>query len=260
MLFSTHAAIEDLRMALTAIATNYNHFLASLPSAEFAALKPHLSEAAMERGALLHEQGDTVRHVYFPQSGMISLVIVMNNGEGAEASTVGREGAVGMLSAVNGTRSSYRAVVQLPGVMARIPANQFHKAAREHSLIGEMVLRYTEMHVAQTQQIAACNVLHNIEPRLCRWLLQTRDRVDAEVLPLTQEFLSEMLGVRRTTVTWAAQALQEAGVIRYRRGRIEVLNPGELEKMACECYDTIRGHTDAALAKAEKHAAREGGG
>jgi CRP-like cAMP-binding protein len=247
-------------MAMTATVTNYNHFLASLPPAEFGVLKPYLSETGMERDALLHEQGDAVRHVYFPQSGMISLVVVMNNGEGAEASTIGREGAVGMLSALNGTRSAHRAVVQLPGVMARIPALQFQKAAREHSLIGEMVLHYTEMHVAQTQQIAACNVLHNIEPRLCRWLLQTRDRVDGEVLPLTQEFLSEMLGVRRTTVTWTAQALQEVGVIRYRRGRIEVLNPDELGKMACECYDTIRGHTDAALAKTERHAAREGGG
>jgi len=116
----------------------------------------------------------------------------------------------------------------------------------------ELILRYTDAHVAQTQQIAACNVLHKIEPRLCRWLLQTRDRVEGDVLPLTQEFLSEMLGVRRTTVTWAAQGLQEAGVIRYRRGRIEVLNRTELHQMACECYDTMRAHVEEAFTNGEK--------
>ncbi len=133
-----------------------------------------------------------------------------------------------------------------------MPAAQFQKIARDSSSLGELILRCADAHVAQTQQIAACNVLHNIEPRLCRWLLQTRDRVDGDVLPLTQEFLSEMLGLRRTTVTWAAQALQEAGVIRYWSGRIEVLDHKELHNMACDCYDTMRGHVSEAFTNMDR--------
>jgi len=231
----------------------HNYFLNALSAFDYALLKPYLRYIAFERGAILHEQGERVDHVYFPQSGMISVVVVMRNGEAAEAATIGREGAAGMLSACNGTPATARAVVQIRGKMARIEAQNFKKCANESSSITKLMLRFNDANLAQIQHIAACNVLHNIEPRLCRWLLQTRDRVEGTYLPLTQEFLSEMLGVRRTTVTWAAKALQSAGVIRYRRGQIEILREDELRRLACECYDTIRTHTNEAFKKPEGH-------
>ena len=232
-----------------------NHFLNALPDDDYALLRPHLRQMSFERGAMLLQQGEHADYVYFPQSGMISSVVVMANGEAAEASAIGREGAAGMLSALNGAPVTTRAVIQIPGKMKRIEAQTFRKYASESASITKLILRYTDAHLAQIQQVAACNALHNIVPRLCRWLLQTRDCVEGKFLPLTQEFLAEMLGVRRTTVTWAAKSLQSAGVIRYRRGRVEILKPSELHEMACECYDTIRANIDEALSRPLEQAA-----
>src|SRR5262249_50532204 len=137
-----------------------------------------------------------------------------------------------------------RAVVQLPGTAAWLSAPHFHAAAVQSQAIRDLIVRYNDLLLAQVQQSVACNALHALEGRLCRWLLQTHDCTDGNVIPLTQEFLGQMLGVRRTTVTIAARLLQSAGLIRYRRGHIQILDRAALEKLSCECYAAIRGYAD----------------
>jgi CRP-like cAMP-binding protein len=173
----------------------------------------------------------------------------MGNGAEVEIGTVGREGVVGLMAALGMTRATTRAVVLVPGTAARIPASQIQRCVRESRSMSDVFLRHADCLIGQTQQIAACNAIHNVEPRLCRWLLQTRDRIDNDILPLTQDALAQMLGVRRTTVTLAARALQKAGHIRYRRGQIEILDARALMQCACECYEIIRDFAPAAKAK-----------
>ena len=219
-----------------------NLLLSGLSPSDLALLEPHLADMSCEHGALIHDRGDRIRHVCFPRSGMISLLVVMGSGEEVEVATVGREGSVGFGSAFGTTRAAMRAVMQVPGIVAKIPVPQFQKAVRDSRTLAETIGRYGDALLAQTQQAVACNALHQVEPRLCRWLLQVHDRCDGETLPLTQEFLAQMLGVRRTTVTLAAQALQDAGLIRYRRGQIEILDLDGLKDAACECYEIIESH------------------
>ena len=220
-----------------------NLLLGALSPADLALLEPYLTDMHCEHGALLHDRGDRIRHVAFPRSGMISLLVVMGSGEEVEVATVGREGAVGIGCGFGATRAAMRAVIQVPGVIAKIAVPQFQKAVRESRTLSETLGRYADSLLAQTQQAVACNALHQVEPRLCRWLLQVHDRCDGRTLPLTQEFLAQMLGVRRTTVTLAAQALQDAGLIRYRRGQIELLDLDSLKENACECYEIIQSHS-----------------
>jgi CRP-like cAMP-binding protein len=221
-----------------------NGFLAALPPADLAILSPHLRIISLERGVILHEAGGDIEQVYFPHEGMVSLVAVMRSGETVETATVGRNGVVGAAAALGSRCTFGRAVVQLPGTAARISARQFHAAARESNAIRDLAVRYNDFLIAQIQQSVACNALHTLEARLCRWLLQTHDCVDGGMVPLTQEFLAQMLGVRRTTVTIAARLLQSAGMIRYRRGLVQVLDRTALEGAACECYGTMQQHLD----------------
>jgi CRP-like cAMP-binding protein len=215
-----------------------NRLLASLVPADFALLAPHLKEISPKQGVFLQESGDPIEQVYFPQSGMISLLAVMEAGNAIETATIGREGAVGARTATG------RAVVQVMGVTARISVARFVEAVNQSPALRDLVIRYNDVQIALVQQSAGCNALHHIDSRLCRWLLQTRDRSDSDVLPLTQEFLSEMLGVQRTTVTMLARELQDLGLIHYRRGRIEIRDRPGLERKACECYDVVRRKTD----------------
>jgi CRP-like cAMP-binding protein len=226
-----------------------NLLLGALSPGDLALIEPHLTDMSCEHGALLHDRGERIRHVAFPRSGMISLLVVMRSGEEVEVATVGREGAVGIGCGFGVGRASMRAVMQVPGIVAKMPAPQFQKAIRESRTLAETMARYSDMVLAQAQQSVACNALHQVEPRLCRWLLQVHDRCDGETLPLTQEFLAQMLGVRRTTVTLAARALQDAGMIRYRRGQIELLDLKALKESACECYEVIQSHTAQITAK-----------
>src|SRR5215470_16972018 len=221
-----------------------NRFLAALRAQDFALLAPHLRSVSLEYGAALHEAGDDIEHVYFPQSGMVSLVVVMRNGATVETATVGRGGAVGTAAGL-GSRSAFgRAVVQLPGMAASIPVSAFQAIANENPTLRALVVRYNDLLIRQIQQSVACNALHALEARLCRWLLQTHDCVDGDAIPLTQEFLGQMLGVRRTTVTIAARLLQSAGLIRYRRGLIHILDRPALEDISCECYAVVRHNLD----------------
>jgi CRP-like cAMP-binding protein len=220
--------------------TRPNRFLAALPVSDYALLAPHLRPISLERGTVLHEAGDEIEHVYFPHSGMVSLVAVMQNGATVETATVGRGGVIGVMAGLGSRFASGRAVVQLPGAAMRIGASPFRAATTQSDAIRDLVVRCNDLLLGQIQQSVACNALHALEARLCRWLLQTQDCVDGDTIPLTQEFLAQMLGVRRTTVTITARLLQSAGMIRYRRGLIQIVNRPALEKSACECHATVR--------------------
>lgn len=191
------------------------------------------------QGVVLQEAGDPIEHVYFPQNGMISLLVVTQDGGAIESATIGREGSVGIHGGLGSRLAFTRAVSQVTSKCWYLPADRFRKAAENNGVIAGMIARYTELLWSESQQIAACNAKHHAEARLCRWLLQTRDRTESDTLPLTQEFLSEMLGVRRTTVTLVARALQTAGLIRYRRGMIHILDVESMKAAACECHAVI---------------------
>jgi CRP-like cAMP-binding protein len=221
-----------------------NRFLAALGPGDQALLTPHLRPISLERGAVLHEAGDEIDHVYFPYNGMVSLVAVMQSGATVETATIGRGGVIGATAALGSHRAFGRAVVQLPGMAARMGVAQFRVAAQESEAIRDLVVRYNDLLISQIQQSVACNALHALEARLCRWLLQTHDCVDGDAIPLTQEFLAQMLGVRRTTVTIAARLLQSAGLIRYRRGLIQIVNREGLERATCECHATVGQNID----------------
>lgn len=221
-----------------------NRFLVALPADDVALLASHLRAVALDRGTVLHDAGDEIEHVYFPHSGMVSLVAVMESGATVETVTVGRGGVIGGAAGLGSRRAVGRAIVQLSGTGARIPWSQFHSAAKESSAIHDLVVRHNDLLITQIQQAVACNALHMLEARLCRWLLQCRDCVDSDAIPLTQEFLGQMLGVRRTTVTVAARLLQSAGLIRYRRGLVQILDRPALEDISCECYTVLRRRID----------------
>ena len=222
-----------------------NGLLAALEPFDFALLHPHLRQLPLIAGATLQDEEAPVEQIYFPLSGLISLVAVMEAGEVVETATVGRRGAIGAFAGLGHWHAFTRAVVQIPGTAMVISASHFQAAVSQSERIRDLILRYKEGLLAQVQQTAACNALHQVEARLARWLLQAIDCVDDPKLPLTHDHLAEMLAVRRTTVTVIAGKLQEARLIRYHRGRIVVLDRVGLEKMACECYRTIRRRADA---------------
>ncbi|HEY8031978.1 MAG TPA: Crp/Fnr family transcriptional regulator [Methylocella sp.] len=224
-----------------------NRLLAALTSADHTLLAPHLKDLSFELGSLLQEAGEPVERIYFPHQGMVSLLAVMSDGQGIETATVGSEGVVGALSGFGVRRGFARAIVQAPLVASRISSLQFKAAVQKSETLRNLMASYTEVLLAQVQQTAACNALHPAESRLARWLLQTRDRIDTDVLPLTQEFLSQMLAVRRTTVTLVARKLEQAGFIQHRRGRIVIIDHEGLKGVACECYGIIHDQMSAAL-------------
>jgi CRP-like cAMP-binding protein len=221
-----------------------NTLLAALPAADYALLAPRLKEVVLEQGAILQEQGESIEQVYFPHDGIVSLLAVMRQGDAIETATIGYEGAIGCFAGFGPRRSHSRAVVQVRGAALRISASQFCKVAEDSEAARQVIARYGEMLLIQVQQTAACNALHAVEARLSRWLLQARDRVPGNTIRLTHEFLSQMLGVRRTTVTVVANVLQQAGLIRYHRGHIEIVDRAGLEARACECYAAIRRQID----------------
>ena len=222
-----------------------NLILQSLPAAVRADLQPHLASVDLPQSLILQEAGRPVSQVYFPLSGMVSLVAVTPSGESIEAGIVGREGIVGGLAVCDLT-SVAQAVVQIEGDALRIGAPQFRALCLEHRELRDAVDRYQAFILSQAQQNAACHALHSLEGRLCRWLLQSEDLIESNQIALTQEFLSYMLGVRRPTVSVAASELQRDGLIQYRRGTIAVLDRPGLLKRSCQCYevlrDEMRGH------------------
>lgn len=237
---------ESMRSVLR-LHDDENRLLKALPEEDFALLKPHLQPAALLRGDVLFDAAEPIEHVYFPQSGVVSLVTLMRDGASVEAGTIGREGGVGLVTA-SGTRlAAARGVVQIPGRARRIEVARFRAALERSAALRDLVQRYTEALLTQVLQTVACNALHSVEQRFCRWLLTCRDRTGTDVIPLTQEAVAEMLGVQRTTVTAAAKALQAQGLIRYRRGLIECVDLPKLQATSCECYDVVRSRFEQLL-------------
>ncbi len=230
-------------MPISAGNTPSNRLLGLLPSADINLLAPSLKSVSLEQGVVLNEPGTEIEQVLFPHSGMISLLAVMSDGRAVETATVGSEGVVGGMAGFGLRMTMTRAVVQIPLIASQVGAAQFRRAVSASAQLRELLVRYNEALLGQVQITAACNALHSIHARLARWILQTADRANGDMVPLTQELISEMLGVRRSSVSEVAVKLQDGGLIRYSRGVIEVLDRKGLEAAACECYETIRRQT-----------------
>ncbi|MFB9263699.1 Crp/Fnr family transcriptional regulator [Bradyrhizobium erythrophlei] len=221
-----------------------NRLLAALPPADFDLLAPHLRKVSLERDAVLVRTGDVVEQIYFPCSALIAFVMDMPNGQTVATTMIGNEGAAGILSALGSVRSPMTAVVRVAGTALQISPVKFHAALGRSYALAYAVHVHMRSLLVQFQHIAACNALHSVEARLARWLLQVHDQIGHDTLPLTQETLSELLGVRRTTVTHVVSKLRASGAIRSnRRSSIEVDRP-RLEAAACECYEIMRGRVD----------------
>lgn len=223
-----------------------NRLLAALPDAEWARWLPQLEWVHMPLGQVLYESGSTLSHVYFPTTSIVSLLYVMENGASAEIAVVGREGLVGVSLFMGGESTPSRAVVQSAGEGFRLKADivkeEFKRAPVLH-----LLLRYTQALITQMAQTAVCNRHHSLDQQLCRWLLLSLDRLDGSELVMTQELISNMLGVRREGVTESALKLQKSGLISYSRGRISVLDRPGLEKRSCECYAVVKKEYDRLL-------------
>jgi CRP-like cAMP-binding protein len=226
-----------------------NRLLAELDHQDFELIARQLRPFALKQGATLQEQGVPVDAVFFPLSGIVSLVAVMGSGDTVETAMIGREGAIGVCAGLGRWRAYTRAIVQVPGIALSMPAVQFQDAVHRNEPIRNLVMRYKESLLSQVSQTAACNALHSLEARLARWLLQATDRADGALTTLTHDTISQLLGARRTTVTLLAGKLQENGLIQYRRGRITILDRPGLEAVACECYQAIRQRAEAVFSK-----------
>jgi CRP-like cAMP-binding protein len=224
-----------------------NHLLSSLPADTMAALTPHLRTIRLPQETVLFEQRDSINAVYFPHDAMVSLVVVLASGERIEAAMIGRDSLVGASAAFGIKTSLNKAIVQIPGSASVLDVDAFCKVAGHDEAFRDRLVRHEQFILAQAQQAAACNVSHTLEARLARWLLRCRDLMRSDDIPLTQEFLSEMLGVRRTSVSLVAGALQHAGFIRYQRGHIRVLDVTGLKDSACECYATLKSEAERLL-------------
>lgn len=230
-----------------------NRFLASLGPQTIQELAPHLERLQLARGDVLFEAGDKLRHVWFPETCVISLAVTMRDGGSPDAATVGREGMVGLMAAVSSRLALSRGVAQMPGSTLRLPASLLKALFEASPQVRRRCLCYVDALLAEVLQSSACSALHSVEARLCRWLLQIEDRTEGNPrLPLTHDFLAEMLGTHRTTITLATRMLQRAHMISYRRGQITVLDRAGLETTACECYATIREHYERLLPRADR--------
>jgi CRP-like cAMP-binding protein len=224
-----------------------NRILRQLPAGELQAIVTESTVIESTHGIVLHATGKPIEHVYFPLSGMISLLSVTSDGTAIETGIVGSDGVVGGSCGVDGGLALGQATVQIDLVALRTPAKDFVAAYRAHEMLRSLVNKYQLVLLVQAQQSAACHALHTVNSRLCRWLLQSQDMIGGDEVNLTQEFLSHMLGVRRNTVSVEAHILQSAGLIRYSRGHITIVNRGGLEQCACECYAVIRDNTARAM-------------
>ena len=224
-----------------------NRLLGAMEAANLARIAPHLEPVVLKLGDVVCEAAGILKHAYFPQGAVLSLLTVLENGSAIETANIGREGAFGLFAAMYSRVSFNRCLVQFEGGMVRCPID-FLQSEFEHSEhIRNLFVSYSETLLSQVQQTVACNALHSTEERMCRWLLMMHDRAEGEALPYTHEFLSNMLGANRKSVTLAAQSLQTAGLISYHRGKIRVVDRGGLEQASCECYAIVKERFDAFL-------------
>ena len=217
-----------------------NLLLGLLSPSDLNLLTLHWQSEHFEQQHVLFEAEEQIDHVYFPTSAVVSLVITLSTGEIIEAAMVGMDGVVGASAALDGKISLSRGIVQLGGEIIVCDIDALKSAALQSPKLLSLLIRHEQTVYAQAQQSAACFATHHVEARLCRWLLRARDLSESDNLPFTQEYLAEMLGVRRTSVTAVAHALQEAGLIKYARGKIQVVNAEGLKASTCECYETVR--------------------
>ncbi|TMH06470.1 MAG: Crp/Fnr family transcriptional regulator [Betaproteobacteria bacterium] len=217
-----------------------NHLLAALPPDERARWLPALEPVEMPLGHVLYESGMAMTHVYFPATSIVSLLYVMEDGASAEIAVVGNEGIVGVALFMGGETTPSRAVVQSAGLGFRLRGQLLKEEFKRSGPVLHLLLRYTQALITQMAQTAVCNRHHSLDQQLCRWLLLSLDRLHSDELVMTQELIADMLGVRREGVTEAAGHLQQAGLIRYRRGHITVLDRDRLEQRACECYAVVK--------------------
>jgi CRP-like cAMP-binding protein len=225
-----------------------NRVLASIPPTEYKRLHAHLEPVELKFREVLFEPGKAIKHVYFPVDCLISLLTAVDKRRTLEVGMVGNEGMAGMPFILGMGVSGVRAIVQGGGTALRIASGPFRVEFDRNRPLQEALYRYTYALMAQISQTAACNRFHEAEPRLCRWLLMTRDRVGADEFSLTHEFLAHMLGLRRGGVTEAASALKRRKVIGYTRGKIQILDVGGLKKSSCSCYQTVKDVFDRAQA------------
>ena len=224
-----------------------NHLLDALPASDYERLAPYLELISMPLGDVLYESGGALRHVYFPTTSIVSLLYVMEDGASAEIALVGNEGILGISLFMGGETTPSRAVVQSAGHAFRLKAELLKNEFGRFGPTMHLLLRYTQALITQMAQTAVCNRHHSIDQQLCRWLLLSLDRLASNELSMTQELISNMLGVRREGVTDAARKLQGAGLIRYQRGRITVLDRPGLESRSCECYRVVKTEFDRLL-------------
>lgn len=232
-----------------------NQLLAALPAADFERLLPSLELVWMPVGKVLHEAGDRLHHVYFPATAIVSLLYVVENGDSAEVAVTGNDGMIGIALLMGGESMPNRAVVLSAGyaylLNRPVFTDEFQRSGgRRNGAFSQLLLRYTQALVTQMAQTAVCNRHHSVSQQLCRWLLVNIDRSVSNELRMTQELIANMLGVRREGITEAASKLQAAGIIRYNRGHIQVLDRAALERRACECYGVVRREYDRLLPQA----------
>jgi len=224
-----------------------NRLLAALPDAEYQRLVPHLEYVPLPLKQVLYKRGELIEYVYFPHRAIVSLISTPEEGSNVEVGLVGNEGIVGIPAALGDNIATTTAMVQREDSGMRMEPSLLKTEFQQGGSLQSLLLRYTQALYAQTSQTAACNALHQLDERLARWLLLVCDRVESNELRLTQEFISQMLAVRRAGVTEAANRLQTAGLIRYIRGRITILNRQGLEAASCPCYGIIKGEYDRVL-------------
>jgi CRP-like cAMP-binding protein len=224
-----------------------NHILADLPREEYKRTLPYLKRVSLSLGESLYEPGKQLKHIYFPTTCIVSLLYTMENGASAEIGVVGNEGVVGVPLFMGGDTTPYPAVVQSAGDAFRMKAQALKDEFVRGGQFQLSLLLYTQAFITQISQTAVCNRLHSIEQQLCRWLLLCHDRSQSDELKMTQELISNMLGVRREGITYAAGRLQADGLIKYTRGRIRILDRRGLEATVCECYQIVKDEYDRLL-------------
>jgi CRP-like cAMP-binding protein len=223
-----------------------NRLIAAMPDSLRARLDPYLEVVPLTPRTVLAESGSPLRHAYFPHAGVICLMAVMRKG-GAETATIGQEGFIGFEALLGGNTASQRVLVQVAGIASRLPIEILSEVARDSAPLRDLLLGYVRYFMTQILQSVACNGLHSVHERCARWLLMAHDRAGTDSFQLTQEFLAELLGIQRPSVTIVARTLQTAGLIRYSRGLIAITDRAGLEQAACECYGIVRKVMDGTL-------------
>jgi CRP-like cAMP-binding protein len=234
---------------LTHLVDTRNHVLNSLPPREMSALAPYATVVSLASGEVLFEPDDTIERVYFPNTAVLSVVTIMEDGRAVESDTVGCESAVGLLETLSATCAISRTFTQIPGTAVAIPASRIRVQSESSPTLRAMLLRHAQANLAQAHQSVACNALHSVEQRLCRWLLASHDRTASDTIQITQQYLATMVGVQRTTVTQALHALVAAGLIRQGRGQVQVINRRGLEARSCECHAALKWTLDRLIGR-----------